>query len=147
MESGIIFELITPDRTLFSQKIYEAILPAKDGQIAILPNHIPLVTILRPGIVSLRLKSTDQDDQLEHVVVSGGFAEVTGNRVRILADAAERADEIDELRARQAMERADQLKHQVADEIALADATAALERSLARLKLTELKKRRHSHSG
>ncbi|PIU87310.1 ATP synthase F1 subunit epsilon, partial [Candidatus Berkelbacteria bacterium CG06_land_8_20_14_3_00_43_10] len=85
------FQLVTLEKLEFKEEIYEAILPTSSGQIAVLPGHIPLVTLLEPGVVSLRRNRTDGDGTLEHVAVSGGFAQISGQSIRILADSATRA--------------------------------------------------------
>lgn len=138
------FQLVTPEKLEFEEEIYEAILPTRSGQIAILPGHIPLVTLLEPGVISLRRKQVDNDSVLEHVAVSGGFAQISGRSIRILADSATRADDIDEIQAQDARERALELKSKARDDISSADATALLERSIAQLKLARLIKR-HRH--
>lgn len=140
----ITFQLITPERLVFEEEIYEAIIPTKEGQIAVLPDHKNLITLISPGILSLRRKSNDNDDQLEHVAISGGFVEIGGNKVKVLADSADRSDEIDDLEAHQARQKALELKNKSEDDVSLADATALLERSIAQLKLAEFRKRKHS---
>jgi len=138
------FQLVTLEKLEFKEEIYEAILPTSSGQIAVLPGHIPLVTLLEPGVVSLRRNRTDGDGTLEHVAVSGGFAQISGHSIRILADSATRADAVDEIQAQEALQRALELKNKATDDVSSADATALLERSLAQLKLARLIKR-HRH--
>lgn len=139
----ITFELVTLERLLFSEEVYEVIVPTPEGTIAILPHHIPVITIVSPGILSLRKTKSDPDGALEHVAISGGIAQITGNKVKILSETAETADEVDELRAQEARNQAKEAMEKATDDISVSDATAALERSLARLKLAELRKRRH----
>ena len=79
---------------------------------------------------------------MEHFASDGGVIEVSGKRVRLLADSADAADDIDELAAKQAFERAQELQKSAKDQVALADATALIERSAARIKVAELKRRR-----
>lgn len=141
----LTFSLITPERTVFYEEVYEVILPSTEGQISIFPNHLPIVTLVQSGILSLRKQKDTPDNQLEHVAISGGFVEITGDKVKILADTAERADEIDELRAQQAKRQAEELKQKAQDDVSLADATALLEKNIVRLKVAGLKKRHGSH--
>lgn len=143
----IHFELITPERILFQEEVYEAILPTTEGQISVLPHHIPLVTTIGAGVLSLRRKQSDSDSTLEHVATMGGFVEIRGDHIRVMADVAERADEIDELKVEQARKHAQELLHKSADEKEAAAAAAILERSLVQLKVVGLKKRRGSHHG
>lgn len=138
------FQLVTPEKLEFEEEIYEAILPTSSGQIAVLPGHIPLVTVLEPGVVSLRRSKNDTEGTMEHVAVSGGFAQITGETIRVLADSATRADDVDEIQAQEARERALDLKNKAHDDVSSADATALLERSIAQLKLARLIKR-HRH--
>lgn len=139
------FELVTPERKLFSEEVYEVILPTKTGQISVFPDHLPVVSILTPGVLALRRTAKSPDSDLEHVATSGGYVEITGNRVRVMADTAERAEEISELRAQEAKKRAQQLVHQTKDAIGSAEAAASLERALTRIKVATLKKRRSHH--
>lgn len=146
-QSSIQFELITPERVVFQEQVYEVILPTTEGQISVLPHHIPLITTIGAGVLSLRRKPTDPDTALEHVATMGGFVEVTGNRVRVMADVAQRAKEIDELKVEQARKHAQELLHKAADEKEAAAAAAMLERSLVQLKVAGLKKRHGAHHG
>ena len=94
-------EIITAERQVYSDEVDMVIAPGIDGQLGILPQHAPLMTILKPGEMTVRKDGEDM-----YVAVAGGFMEVIGNKVSVLADACERSDEIDEERAQAAMERA-----------------------------------------
>lgn len=83
----IKFEIVTPERTVLKQDILQVTLPTQSGEITILPDHIPLVSILKPGV--LKIKTADQETEI--MSVSGGFIEVLRDKVVILADTAERA--------------------------------------------------------
>lgn len=137
------FTLITPEREVLTQEVYEAIIPTQDGEIAILPHHLPIISLLKPGIVSLRLKKEDKNDALEHVAVKGGFIEMDGQTIKVMADTAIKSDEVTELEANEARKRAQELKDNAVDKVSLADATTALEHSILQLKLVNLRKRRH----
>jgi F-type H+-transporting ATPase subunit epsilon len=103
------------------------------GEFGILPNHIPFLTTLQPGELRYR-----KGNQLEYLAVTGGFAEVSDNKVTILAEAAERAREIDVERARRAKERAEKrLAQAKVEAIDYTRAEAALKRSLIRLSIAE----------
>ena len=141
MPAQISFELITPEGLKFHSDVYEVMLPTPQGQIAVLPNHSPLVTIVSPGIISIRKRQEEGDDKLENLATSGGFSQIDGRRVRLLADTAERADDIDELKAKEALERARELQKTAKDQVALADATTLLEQNMARLKVAERRRR------
>ncbi len=136
------FQIATPERVVFEAPSVSAItLPTKMGEITILPDHLPLVSSLVPGEVRVTIGG-------EHIsmAVSGGFIEVKPGKVVVLADTAERAEEIDEQRAEEARERARQLMQQkrVAEEVDYAALTAKLEKELARLRVVRKHKDRGS---
>lgn len=137
---SIHFELVTPERVVFQQEIDEVILPTSNGEIAILPNHIPLIAALVPGIIRLKKGAVE-----EHVAVSGGFIEVmAGNKVRVLADTAERGSELDISIIEAAKQRAEQLMKQAirANDSSFVAAAAAMERELARYRVANRHARR-----
>lgn len=136
------FEVLTPEGLKFQATVYEILLPTPQGMIGVLPHHIPLITLIIPGVISIRHRETDSEEQLEHLATSGGFVDIAGNRVRVLADSAQRADDIDELKVQAALAQAQELKKNARDQVSLADATALIEENLARLKVTEIKRRR-----
>src|ERR1700724_527630 len=128
-------ELVTPEGRVFSEEADFVLAPGVEGDLGVLPQHIALLTPLRTGVVTIR------NDEAEHVlVVSGGFLEVLPDRVVILADAAERAEDIDEARAEEARRRAQEL---LAEEPANDEAAAQLESALFRLKVADIRRRRH----
>lgn len=137
----LTFELITLDGVKFSGQCYEVMLPTPEGQIAIFPNHAPVVTVTAAGIASIRKRADDPDEALEHFAIDSGMAEINERRVRLLAEQAEQSDEINQMEAQAALHRARELAAQAHDKESLADATAQVERHLARLKVAELKRR------
>lgn len=141
----LTFELVTLEGIKFSEQCFEIILPTEQGQIAVFPNHVPLVSVATPGIVSVRIRETDPDSALHHYAINGGVIEVGEHRVRVLADEAQSAEDIDEGHAKAALQRAKELQKQAEGRVALADATALVERHLAQLKVAELKNRRPRH--
>ncbi len=134
----ITFQLVTPERTVLSKELSSLSCPTTLGQITILPGHEPLVATLVPG--ELHAKSAKEDFFL---FVSGGFVQVNhGNKVVILADAAEHHYEIDEQRAKEAKEQAEKaLKEFKGGSEDYAKVATALEKSLTRLHIT----RKHAH--
>jgi F-type H+-transporting ATPase subunit epsilon len=130
-------DVVTAERLVYSDEVELVVVPGIDGEMAILPHHAPLMSMLQPG--ELRARKGTQEYSL---VVTGGFVEVRPDRVTILADAAERADEIDIARAEAAKKRAEERLAQRVPEIDSARAEAALRRSLARLKVAEKIRRR-----
>ncbi|MBM4462125.1 MAG: F0F1 ATP synthase subunit epsilon [Chloroflexi bacterium] len=130
-------EIVTAERMTYSGEVDIVIAPGAAGQLAILPHHAPLMTMLEPGELCIR-----KGGEESFIAITGGFLEVLDNRVVILADAAERAEDIDLARATAAKERAqERLKAGVTD-ADHARAEAALRRSLARLKVAERRRRR-----
>ncbi|MDP3245098.1 MAG: ATP synthase F1 subunit epsilon [bacterium] len=135
------FEITTPERVVYKEKIDSVTIPTRDGEITVLPNHLPLVSILKPGVLVVR-----KGGEENFMAVSGGFVEIQPeSRVIILADTAERAEELTLEAVEAARERAQKLLEEKrgADEVAYGAAAAALERELARLKVA----RRHRAGG
>lgn len=141
--AAFTFELVTPEGVKFAQDAYEVMLPTPDGQIAVLPHHMPLVSLATAGVISVRHNQDDPDSKLDHFATSGGLIEIEEGKIRLLADSADHADDIDEMAVQEALERAQQLRKEAEDHVALADATGMIEANLARLKVADLKKNRH----
>jgi F-type H+-transporting ATPase subunit epsilon len=133
----IRLDIVTAERVVFSDDVDMIVAPGVEGELGILPHHTPLMTMLQPG--ELRVKKGGEE---QFMVIAGGFLEVRPDRVIVLADAAERAEEIDLARAEAAKERAQkQLKERgVGADLALAE--AALRRALARIRVVERRRRR-----
>lgn len=131
-EKTIHFEIVTPEKVVLRKDVIQATIPTQIGEITILPNHIPLVSILKSGVVVV----TGADNVVDVMSVSGGFVEVMEGKVVILADSAEKAEELDEEKIKQARERAEESKKQAesADEVKFTEATVQLEKELARLR-------------
>ncbi len=135
-------DVVTAERVVYSGDVDMIIAPGVQGQLGILPHHAPLMTMLAPG--ELRIKKGNEEVSL---AITGGFLEVRPDRVVVLADAAERADEIDIQRAEEAKRRAEQrLAQKHAQGIDGARAEAALRRALTRLKVAERVKQRRGTS-
>lgn len=135
-------ELVTLSGPKLQSDVYEVILPTADGRIAVYPQHMPVVTTLTAGMVSVRHKKTDSDLQVEVFATNGGVAEISGHTIRILVDEADRADDIVESEARAALERAQKLKQEAKDEVELERAEAMIDRQAVRLQVAELRRRR-----
>ena len=102
MSKIIKFEIVTPERVVLKEEIIQVTAPTRMGEITVLPGHIPLISALEPGVIEI----VRPDNKREVMSVSGGLIEVLKNKVVILADTAERAEEIDETRAEEARARA-----------------------------------------
>ena len=134
----IRLDVVTAERMVYSDSVDMVVAPGFEGQLGILPHHTPLMTSLLPG--ELRIKKGGEEVSL---VISGGFLEVRPDKVVVLADTAERADEIDVERAEAARKRAqERLSQQSELGVDGAQAEASLRRSLARLRVAEMARRR-----
>lgn len=131
MSKTIKFEIVTPERVVFSKEILQIVVPTTSGEITVLPDHIALVSVLKPGVLEVKLT----DNSSEVISVSGGFVEVTKDKVVILADTAERAEELNEERIRAAQERAEKLKEEArnVDDVQFTAMAAKIEKEIARL--------------
>ena len=131
---NIKFKITTPEKTVYEDEIYQATLPVADGEVTILPNHRSYIASLKSGEIILKKKNEKKEINL---AISGGFIEFHDNELIILADTAERAEEIDLKRAEEAKKRAEDIKKQrvSVDEMEYARAAVALEKELARVKV------------
>ncbi len=136
--SKIHCEIVTAERTVFDEQVDMVVAPGIEGQLGILPHHAPLITSLTYGELVLHREGLED----EFIAIGGGFMEVLPDHVTILADSAERAEEIDEARAEEARKKAAELMAQkLTEDIDLARAEAALRRSMIRLKVARRKRR------
>lgn len=131
------FKLITPESIIFEGQAHEVILPTQNGQIGVLPDHEPLVTILTPGEIFIK-----NEDGTIHLASMGGFVEINNNSVKVLSDSAIRSDEIDAIAAEEAKIKAEQALEKAVDDTEVASASAALEKSLLHLKVV---RKKHHH--
>jgi len=129
---GIKFELVTPERVVFREEVLQASIPTQMGEITILPNHIPLVSILMSGVVELK----KLDGSTEVLAISGGVLEVMTGKIVLLADTAELANDLDESRIEEAKAKAEKLREDAArsDKLDFTEVTAMLEKEMARSK-------------
>jgi F-type H+-transporting ATPase subunit epsilon len=130
-------EIVTAESMIFSDDVSAVIAWGVEGQLGILPHHAPLMTMLQPGDILIR-----KDKEEEYLAISGGFLEVRPDKVIVLADACERAEEIDITRAEEAKRRAQETMKAAPLSVDAAAAEAALRRSLARLKVAEKRRRK-----
>ena len=135
--SSMRLDIVTAERVVYSEDVDVVVAPGVEGQLGILPHHAPLMTTLQAG--ELRVRKGREEFFL---AISGGFLEVRPDRVIVLADAAERAGEIDIVRAEEAKRRAEEQLSRRAPGVDAAQAEAALRRSLVRLKVAERRKRK-----
>jgi F-type H+-transporting ATPase subunit epsilon len=140
--TAIHLQLVTLSGLKFDEDVYEVILPTMDGQIGVLPGHMPLVSVANSGVVSVRRKSGDRDDSMEQFAISGGAIEVENNNLRLLVDEADHADEINEQEAQKAFELANKMKAEAKDQVSLEHAQSLIDRQAVRLQVAGLRRRR-----
>lgn len=129
MASTVRLELVTPERVLLSEEVDEVIAPGDSGEFGVLPDHTPFFAVLAIGVLKYR-----KGGELRKIALGGGFAEVTPDRVVVLADVAEKAEEIDLDRARRAHARAEEALRELSlDDKTYRVAYGALQRALARM--------------
>ena len=134
MANTLKLEIVTPESKVYSEDVDMVTLPGIEGEMGIFPMHVPLMTQLSAGEISVR-----KGAQEFFLAVGDGFVEVTGERVSILTDMAIKAENIDESKAEEARQRAEARLAEKMDDSEVASVNAALAHSLAQLKV----KRRH----
>lgn len=131
----IKFKIVTPEKTIYENEIFQVSVPTVEGEVTILPNHIPLISLLKAG----ELKFKDKEGE-SRMAVSGGFLEVRGqNEIVILADSADRATDIDIAKAEEAKQRAEEqmAKLKDAQDVDYAKLQAVIDRELNKLKVAK----------
>jgi F-type H+-transporting ATPase subunit epsilon len=136
------FTLVTPERVLFEEEAASVTLPTIEGEITVLPKHIPLVAVLVPGVAKL----VRTDGKIEDIAVSNGFIQIGNDQVKVLANTAERGEELTLEAIKIAEDRARALMREAKSkgEQSYASAAAVLERELARYKTVT---RHHARKG
>jgi len=135
-------EIITAERKVYDDDVELVVVPGSDGELGILSNHAPLMSTLQPGELVIRKEGEDT-----YLAVSGGFIEVLDDRVTVLADAAEKSDEIDEQRALAAMERARDSLANRESYIELEQVAVAMRRAQIRLNVVRRRRNRTGITG
>ena len=134
MAENIKLEVVTPEKAVVDEEAQMVVAPGTLGEFGVLPGHTTFLTTLKVGII----RYTDANGKERYVFVSGGFAEALPEKVTVLAESAERRQEIDLVRAKDALQRAEKRLAEDRDkqEIDFVRAKAALERALQRIKLS-----------
>jgi F-type H+-transporting ATPase subunit epsilon len=131
-------DIVTAERVVYSEEgVDEVVAPGIEGELTVLPQHAPLLTMIKPGVMRI-VKGADDID----MAITGGFLEVRDDRVTILADSAERAEDIDTVRAEEARRRAERALEERESKVELVEAAAELQRALIRLKAVERRRRK-----
>ena len=138
----IHFQLVSLSGKQFDEDVYEVVLPTLDGEIGVMKDHMPLVSVAKVGVVAVRRDQKDSDSQREYFAINGGAIEVSDNQLRVLVDDADNADEISESEAQKALELAKKMKTEAKDEVSLEHAQELVDRHTVRLNVAGLKRRK-----
>jgi F-type H+-transporting ATPase subunit epsilon len=133
-EGKLLLELVTPQGLVFSEEVDEVTATGSEGEFGVLPGHVRFVTTLKIGMLTCKV-----GNQTIIFFVSWAYCGVGPERMLVLADSAERSDEIDVERARAAMKRAEE-RLRKADDVDFKSAEAALERAVTRIQIAEIRK-------
>ena len=131
MENKLKLEIVTPNGLILSEEVDEVVCSGSEGEFGVLPGHVPFFTTLKIGMLTYK-----KGNEARFVFVNWGYAEVGPDRVMVLADSAEKSEDIDVERAKAAMKRAEERLKQ-AEEVDHVRATSALDRSFARISVAE----------
>ncbi len=133
-EGKILLEIVTPQGLVFSEEVDEVTAAGSEGEFGVLPGHVPFVTTLKIGMLTCK-----KGNEAKYFFVNWGYAEVGAEKVMILADSAERSEEIDLERAMAAKKRAEErLRH--AENVDFTRAESALERAVTRAQVVEIRR-------
>lgn len=135
------FQLVAISGKKFDEDVYEVILPTLDGEIGVLQDHMPLISVADTGVIAVRRSPKDSDAQREFFATSGGAIEVENNTLRVLVDEADHTDDINEAEAQKALDRAQKMKAEAKDQVSLEHAQALVDRHAVRLQVAGLKRR------
>lgn len=133
-------EIITPEKPVYSDAVDAVVIPTTAGEITVLPNHIPLVSQILGGEMIIK-----KQGKTEHFAITGGFLEVSNNKVTILADYAVRSEEIEIAKAEEAKKRAENVLSEKTGKQDFAEAEASLRKSLLELRVATKRKHRPSN--
>lgn len=135
------FQLVSLSGVKFDEEVAGVTLPTLDGEIGVLPYHMPLITVASHGSVAVRHKPQDPDSAQEFFAVSGGVIEVKDDVLRVLADEVDHADDINEAEVQAAIALAKKLKEEASDQRGLEQAQQMIDRHTVRLHVAGLKRR------
>lgn len=135
-------QLVTLSGTKLDKDVYEVIIPTIDGEISVFPDHEPLVTMAKAGVVQVRAQKSDDDDHMQLYAISGGVVQIDGQMIRILVDEADHEPDIVEAESRAALERALKMREDAKDQVELEKASQLVDRHMVRLKVADLRRHR-----
>jgi len=132
LPTHLILEIVTPEGLLLREQVDHVIAPGEEGYFGVLPGHTPFMTNLGMGVIDYK-----KDGQWSHLTSFWGFCEVLPDRVNVLAELGERAQDIDVGRAAEAKTRAEERMKQISDEAGYKEARAEYIKSVTRLAVAE----------
>lgn len=138
-------QIVTLTGTKFNDDVYEVVLPTADGEIGVLQDHMPLVSVATAGVIMVRREPRDPDHAREFFAISGGVIQVENNTLKIIVDEADHADSINEAEAEEAHQRALKMRAEAKDQVSLEHAQTLVDRSAVRLQVANLKRRHQRH--
>lgn len=138
----MILQLVTLSGSKYDEEIYEAVIPTVDGEIAVFPDHEPLVTLAKSGVITIRKDKQDAEAD-EYFAISGGIVEVSPAKIRVLVDEADHGEDIVEAETKAALDRALKMRDEAKDQVELEKAHQLVDRHMVRLKVADLHRRRH----
>lgn len=138
----IHFKLVTLDGIKFDEDVHEVILPTLDGQIGVLTDHMPLISVATHGVIAVRRNPKDLDNAMEYFAANGGVIEVLDNSLKVIVDEADNADEINEKEAEKAFELAKKMKNEAKDQVSLEHAQSLIDRQVVRIQVAGLRRRK-----
>jgi len=138
----IHFVLYTLNGVKYDGEAYEITLPTMDGEIGVLPGHMPLISVASHGAILVRHAPNERDDQRDVFAISGGTIQVEDNVLKVLVDEADHADELNEQEVKEALERAKKMVADAKDHVSLQHAQTLMDRQAVRLQVAGLKRRK-----
>jgi ATP synthase F1 epsilon subunit len=137
------FQLVSAQGVKYDGDAYEVLVPTGAGIIAVFQDHMPLISAARAGVVSVRVKQGDSDNNMKDFAVNGGIMQVEGKTLRFLSDDITTSDEVNEKEAEAALARANDLIKNAGTQHELAEAQRVLHHSQAQLHVARIKRRHH----
>jgi len=138
------FQLVSASGVKYDGEAYEVLVPTKDGVVAVFEGHMPLLSAGEPGVLSVRKKAGDSDQELQDFAVYGGVLQADGANARFVTEDVTAAGEVSEQESRDALERAKKLVESAGSREALHEARAVIHQHEVRLNLARLKRRHHN---
>lgn len=138
-------KLVTLGGVKLEEAVYSVTIPTIDGEISVLSSHEPLVTVAKDGVITVRRRQEDSDNQLEYFAISGGVVKIDYSSVQILVDEADHGDDIIEAETQAALERAIKARDEAGDQVEREKAKQLIDRHLVRLKVADLHRRKRRH--